>query len=132
MERNTSFIHTGLSRGEVVGGIFWLSLGSLVSLLLEVVYLGTWITLPGGAQVAFPYTIIIAFLFNMILTRTSLLWTDNKPVAALPLFVWVLGFAFLLVWSVAVGDQLVGSNIRTVLLLFIGLAGGIWPLVKGK
>ncbi len=132
MERNKSFIHTGLSRGEVVGGIFWLSLGALVSLLLEVVYLGTWITLPGDTQIAFPYTILIAFLFNMVLTRTSMLWTDIKSVAAVPLFTWVLGFAFILVWSVAVGDQLVGSNIRSVLLLFAGIAGGIWPLVKGK
>lgn len=132
MERNKSFIHTGLSRGEVVGGIFWLSLGALVSLLLEVVYLGTWITLPGNTQIAFPYTILIAFLFNMVLTRTSMLWTDIKSVAAAPLFTWVLGFAFILVWSVAVGDQLVGSNIRSVLLLFAGIAGGIWPLVKGK
>lgn len=132
MERNKSFIHTGLSRGEVVGGIFWLSLGALVSLLLEVVYLGTWITLPGNTQIAFPYTILIAFLFNMVLTRTSMLWTDIKSVAAVPLFTWVLGFAFILVWSVAVGDQLVGSNIRSVLLLFAGIAGGIWPLVKGK
>lgn len=131
MERNKSFIHRGLSRGEVIGGIFWLSLGALVSLLLEVVYLGTWITLPGGTAIAFPYTIIIAFFFNMVLTRTSMLWTDNKPVAAIPLFTWVLGFAVLLVWPLAVGDQLIGSTMRTVLLLFIGLTGGIWPLVKG-
>ncbi len=132
MERNKSFIHTGLSRGEVVGGIFWLSLGALISLLLEVVYLGTWITLPGNTQIAFPYTIVLAFLFNMVLTRTSMLWTDIRSVAGIPLFTWVLGFAFILVWSVAVGDQLVGSNIRSVLLLFAGIAGGIWPLVKGK
>ncbi|WP_293953530.1 hypothetical protein [uncultured Corynebacterium sp.] len=132
VERNKSFIHTGLSRGEVVGGIFWLSLGALISLLLEVVYLGTWITLPGNTQIAFPYTIVLAFLFNMVLTRTSMLWTDIRSVAGIPLFTWVLGFAFILVWSVAVGDQLVGSNIRSVLLLFAGIAGGIWPLVKGK
>ncbi len=132
MERNRSFIHRGLSRGEVIGGIFWLSLGAVISLMLEVIYLGTWITLPGGTQVAFPYTIVIAFFFNMVLTRTSMLWTDIRSVAAIPMFVWVFGFAFLLVWSVVFGDQLVGSNIRTVLLLFVGLAGGIWPLVKEK
>lgn len=132
MERNKSFIHRDLARGEVVGGIFWLSLGALVSLLLEVVYLGTWLTLPGNTQIAFPYTILIAFLFNMVLTRTSMLWTDIRPVAATPLFAWVLGYAFILVWSAAVGDQLLGSNIRAVLLLFAGIAGGIWPLMKGK
>lgn len=131
MERNKSFIHRGLSRGEVIGGIFWLSLAAAISLLLEVVYLGTWITLPGGASMAFPYTIIIAFFFNMVLTRTSMLWTENRPVAAIPLFVWTLGFALFLIWPLAVGDQLVGSNIRSVLLLFMGLAGGIWPLMKG-
>ena len=131
VERNRSFIHRGLSRGEVVGGIFWLSLGALISLLLEVVYLGTWITLPGGAAMAFPYTIILAFFFNMVLTRSSLLWTDNKPVAAIPLFTWLLGFALLLIWPLAVGDQLLGSNMRSVLLLVAGLAGGIWPLARG-
>ncbi len=131
VERNKSFIHRGLGRGEIVGGIFWLSLGALISLLLEVIYLGTWISFPDGAQIAFPYTIVIAFLFNMVLTRTSMLWTDIKPVAAIPLFVWLFGFALLAVWAVAMGDQLVASTMRSVLLLSAGLAGGIWPLAKG-
>ncbi|ANE03685.1 hypothetical protein [Corynebacterium crudilactis] len=130
--QNKSFIHQNLGTGEVIGGLFWLSLGALISVLLEVIYLGARATLPGGASIAIPYTIIIAFLFNMVLTRTSMLWTNHWLAKFTSLIVWALGFMALLVWSVAVGDQLVPNNIRTVLLLFAGCAGGIWPAVKGK
>lgn len=131
-ERNRSFIHRDLSRGEVVGGIIWLCIGALASLLLEVFYLGTWLTLPGGFRVPFPYMIIVAFLFNMVLSRTAMLWTRSTPVAMAPLGTWVAGFIAMLVWSVVVGDQLLAANLRTVLLLFAGAAGGIWPFVRGK
>lgn len=130
--RNKSFIHRNLGKGEVFGGLFWLSLGALISVLLEVIYLGTRITLPGGTSLAFPYTIAIAFLFNMVLTRTSMLWTDHWLAKFTPLTVWILGFMALLVWTVVAGDQIIPNNIRTVLLLFAGFSGGIWPAVKGK
>lgn len=131
-ERNKSFIHRDLGRGEVVGGIIWLCVGALASLLLEVFYLGVRITLPGGFSMPFPYMIIVAFLFNMVLTRTAMLWTRSRPGALAPLGCWLAGFIALLVWSVVVGDQLLSSNLRTVLLLSAGAAGGIWPLVRGK
>ncbi|ALC05502.1 hypothetical protein CDES_05325 [Corynebacterium deserti GIMN1.010] len=130
--RNKSFIHRNLGTGEVVGGLFWLSLGALISVLLEVIYLGTRIPLPGGSSLAFPYTIVVAFLFNMVLTRTSILWTDHWLAKFTPLITWIVGFMALLVWTVVEGDQLVPNNIRTVLLLFAGFAGGIWPAVKAK
>lgn len=130
--RNQGFIHRDFSRGEAIGGLFWLSLGALISVVLEVIYLGTWVTLPGGQQIAFPYTIVIAFFFTMVLSRTSVLWTDRKLIAAIPLFVWLAGYLAMLLWPAFTGDQLLGSNIRSVLLLAAGIAGGVWPLIKNN
>lgn len=99
---------------------------------MEVFYLGTWITLPGGTSVAFPVTIVIAFFFTMVLSRTAVLWTDRMAVAGVPLYTWVAGYLLLLLWPALTGDQLLGSNIRSVLLLAAGLVGGVWPLVSHK
>ena len=126
------FVRTDFSRGEAVGGLIWLSVAAFISVLLEVVYLGTWVTLPGGARLAVPYTIVLAFLFNMVLTRTARLWNPEPVVAAIPLYVWLAGYFALMMGVVVTGDQLVGSNIRSVLLLFAGVAGGVWPLMRGK
>lgn len=115
------------STAEMVGGLVWLSLAALVSVLLEVVYLGTWI-----GSVAVPFTIPIAFLFNLVLTKTALLWSEKVAVAAVPLYVWTGGFLLLTFWVGVTGDQLVGSNIRSIGLLFAGLAGGGWPLIMKK
>ncbi|MCS5478875.1 hypothetical protein NYP18_04305 [Corynebacterium sp. YIM 101645] len=125
-------VRTDFSRGEAVGGLVWLSVAALIAVLLQVVYLGTWVTLPGGFRVAVPYTIVLAFLFNMVLTRTAKLWSPRPAFAAVPLYAWLAGFLLLLSGVVVTGDQLVGDNIRTVLLLFAGVAGGVWPLVRGK
>ena len=54
------------TRGEAVAGMAWLCLGAIISMFLEVIYLGTWMF-----GVAVPYTIPIAFCFNMVLTRTG-------------------------------------------------------------
>lgn len=131
-EKTRSFIRTDFSRGEAVAGLAWLSLGALISVLLEIVYLGTWITLPGGAQVAFPYTIVIAFLFTMVLTRTAKLWTTRPWLAAVPLYVWIGGYLVFAFWVEVTGDQLVGANIRAILLFVAGIAGGVWPLVNRR
>ncbi|MFC6146355.1 hypothetical protein [Corynebacterium nasicanis] len=125
-------MRTDFSRGEAVGGLVWLSVAALIAVLLQVVYLGTWVTLPGGARLAVPYTIPLAFLFNMVLTRTARLWNPEPLVAAIPLYVWLAGYGALMMGVVVTGDQLLGSNIRAVLLLFAGVAGGVWPLVRGK
>lgn len=126
------FIHQDFSRAEAVGGLFWLSLGALLSVFLEVVYLGTRITLPGGTSIAFPYTILFAFFFTMVLSRTAALWTERMAIAAIPLYVWVAGYTVLLLWPVLGDAQLLGSNIRSVLLLGAGVTGGIWPLIKTR
>lgn len=131
-EQTRRFIRTDFSRGEAVGGLVWLSIGAMISVLLEIIYLGTWLTLPGGAQVAFPYTIIIAFLFTMVLTRTAKLWTGNPWVAAAPLYVWIVGYLVFVFWVEVTGDQLVGANIRAILLLVAGIAGGMWPLINRR
>ncbi|WPF66954.1 MULTISPECIES: hypothetical protein [unclassified Corynebacterium] len=120
---------TDFSRGEAALGLFWLALAALVSVLLEVMYLGTWITLPGGAKVAFPYMIAVAFLFNRVLSRTALLWTRNAAIAGIPLWTWLAGYVALTMWVAVSGDQLVGNNIRSVALLIAGMIGGGWPLV---
>lgn len=127
-----SYIHKDFSRAEAAGGLFWLSLAALISVLLEVVYLGSWITLPGGHAVAFPYTIAIAFLFTMVLSRTAVLWSDRMVIAAIPLYVWIAGYTLLMMWPVFTGDHLLASSIRSVLLLAAGVVGGIWPLIKAK
>lgn len=123
-ERHT---YRGFGRGEQAFGLFWLCLGALVSVLLEVVYLGTWI---GGVPV--PYTIVIAFLFNMVLTRTGLLWSKNFAVALIPAYAWTAGFFILTMWVGVTGDQLVGTNLRSILLLLAGLTGAGWPLIRRK
>lgn len=130
--KQQGFIQHDFSRGEAVGGLFWLSLGALISVIMEVFYLGTWIALPGGTSVAFPVTIVIAFFFTMVLSRTAVLWTDRMAVAGVPLYTWVAGYLLLLLWPALTGDQLLGSNIRSVLLLAAGLVGGVWPLVSHK
>lgn len=129
---SSSFVPFEFSRGEAVSGLLWLSVGALLSLVLEVVYLGAYITLPSGMRIAFPITILIAWWFSKVLTKTARLWTPNPLIAAVPLIVWVLGFFAFLVIGSTTGDQWLGSNIRTVALLFAGLIGGVWPFVVSK
>ncbi|MDO5097118.1 MAG: hypothetical protein Q4D85_00055 [Corynebacterium sp.] len=119
--------YQGFSKGEAAFGLLWLSIGSLLSVLLEVVYLGTWIF---GVPV--PYTIPIAFFFNMVLTKTAMLWSKNTTIALIPLWVWVAGFFMLTMMVSVTGDQLVGANIRSILLLVAGVIGGGWPMIAQK
>lgn len=135
---NAGFVRTDFSRGEAITGLVWLGLGALVSLLLEVVYLGVRLPLPGGSDIAFPVTIIIAWWFNGVLTRTATLWVkDSRSVGGLmvrisPLAVWLLGYLVLMFGVVVTGDQMVGNNIPSMLLLLAGVAGGVWPIVDSK
>lgn len=117
-------VYRGFSRAEAAWGLVWLMLGALVSVFLEVVYLGTWI-----GRVPFPFTIVIAGLGNIVLTRTAALWSDRAPIRLLPLFAWLLGFFVLMVMPAFTADQLLLPSLRTLLLLGAGVAGGVWPLV---
>lgn len=122
-----SYVYQGFSRAEVAWGIFWITLGALTSLLLEVVYLDTRID---GFPV--PYTIVVAFLFNRVLTKTSLLWSRTPAIALIPIFVWIAGFVVLTMTPGITGDQIVGQNLRAILLLGAGVAGGSWPLLSRR
>lgn len=124
------------SRAEAIGGLFWLVLGALLSLLLEVVYLGATIPIGDGHRLPFPVTILIAFGFNWVLARTARLWnacfTSSATVTAVPVVAWVLGFLFFAFSEALGGDQMLGNNIRTVLLFLAGILGGVWPVFGRK
>ncbi|MCK7642917.1 hypothetical protein JIM95_008400 [Corynebacterium sp. CCM 8835] len=126
------YIYREHTTGEKVVGLAWLSVGALLSVLLEVVYVGARITVPTGQTVAFPFTILIAFGFTLVLSRTALLWTENRLVAGIPLGVWLLGYLALLIWPEVTGDIIVAQTLRGALLLVAGTAGGGWPLIRGK
>ncbi|MCT1627772.1 hypothetical protein M3B04_02290 [Corynebacterium sanguinis] len=118
-------VRDNFSRGEAVWGIIWLCIGAAVSVLLEVVYLGaTVFGLP------FPLSIVAAFFFNAVLTKTALLWSSIRAIAFIPLAVWVGVFLVLLVVLPAGATMLAPNNILTVVLMFAGLAGGVWPVLK--
>lgn len=125
-------MRTDFSRGEQVTGLIWLSLGALLSLFLEVIYLTVRIPLADGASIAFPITIVIAAAFNVVLTRTARLWSDSTYIAAIPLIVWGLGFFGLMLLVPITGDVIVGNNILSLLLLLAGIGGGVWPFLKQK
>src|SRR5699024_1931679 len=58
---SSSFVPFEFSRGEAIGGLIWLSVGAALSLVLEVVYLGAYITMPSGMRIAFPLTILVGW-----------------------------------------------------------------------
>lgn len=119
--------YQGFSKSEAFFGLLWLSIGAALSVVLEVVYLGTWLF-----GVAVPYTIVVAFFFNMVLTKTAKLWTKNNAIALIPVWVWLVGFFLLTMLVPLMGDQLVGENIRSLLLMIAGVAGGSWPVIAQK
>lgn len=110
--------------GEAAAGLTWLSAGALVSLALEVAYVGGMV----GAIVS-P---IAALLFNAVLTKTSRLWTTSRLVALAPLGVWLAGFLVTILVLPAFGFSPVPPNAGAVLLLLAGLTGGVWPLLRAK
>ncbi|MDO4910480.1 MAG: hypothetical protein Q3972_01895 [Corynebacterium sp.] len=114
---------------EVAFALLWICIGSLISVLLEVVYLGARIEI-NGRYIPIPYMIIVAYLFNSVLTRTVLLWTRNILIISIPLLVWILGYLALTFGPAASGAILVGSSIWSALLILAGMAGGYMPLVR--
>ena len=121
------------ARGEAATGIAWLSVAALVSLVLEVAYLGTRIDV-GGLSIPLPWTIIAAYVFNLIITRTAMLWTKSRNIAMVPMWTWIAGYVFLWIWTGLPfgGDQVLGETIRTIALLVAGIVGGGWPLRHPK
>lgn len=125
-------MRTNFSRGEQVAGLIWLSLGALLSLFLEVIYLTARIPLANGASIAFPISIVIAAAFNVVLTRTARLWSDSTYIAAIPVIVWGLVFFGLMLLVPITGDVIVANNILSLLLFLAGMGGGVWPFLKQK
>ena len=128
-----SQVREDIDRGEMITGIVWLSVAALVSLVLEVVYLGTRIDV-GGLSIPVPWTIAAAYLFNLIITRTAMLWTKSRNIAMVPMWTWIAGYVFLWIWTGLPfgGDQVLGETIRTIALLVAGIVGGGWPLRHPK
>lgn len=123
MEDRTPYVHQGFSRGEAFFGLMWLCIASFISVFLEVFYLGTWI-----GPVPVPYTIVIAFFFNLVLGKTAGLWTKSVPVKLAPLWVWCAGYGVFMMWSGVGGDQLLLNSFRSIALLIAGIGGGVWAL----
>lgn len=122
------------TRGERTAGIVWLCVGALAAVLLAVLYLGSRITV-GDLAVPFPWPLVATPWFLTVLTRTALLWTDNRAVAAAPLWTWLAGYLVLVFWPAlpgSGGDTILGASLTTLLLLPIGLAGGGWALLRLK
>ena len=128
-----SQVREAIARGEMSPGIAWLSVAALVSLVLEVAYLGTRIDV-GGLSIPLPWTIIAAYVFNLIITRTAMLWTKSRNIAMVPMWTWIAGYVFLWIWTGLPfgGDQVLGETIRTIALLVAGIVGGGWPLRHPK
>lgn len=120
-------IRTDFSRGEQIGGLVWLVVGALCSLTLEVVYLTARVPWFDGASVAFPITILIAFWFNGVLTRTARLWSENPYIAGVPGLAWVVGFLAFMLGAAISDGSLLPNNILSLLLFAAGIAGSVWP-----
>ncbi|WP_448851217.1 hypothetical protein [Corynebacterium sp. 335C] len=118
-------------RGEVPMALTWLTVGALMGLLLEIIYLGAWVQI-GSVAVPVPWTIVVAYLLNLIITNTALLWTERSILAAVPVMAWAVGYLGVLLWQGLPfgGDQAMAPGLRMVLLLAAGLAGGSWPLFR--
>ncbi|MFD5867459.1 hypothetical protein ACFWGD_02435 [Corynebacterium sp. NPDC060344] len=128
-----SQVREDIGRGEMVTGIAWLTVAALVSLVLEVVYLGARVDV-GGMSIPVPWTIAAGYVFNLIITRTAMLWTPNRNIALVPMWAWIAGYVFLWIWTGLPfgGDQVLGETIRSVALLIAGIVGGGWPLRHRK
>lgn len=115
-------VRDNFTRGEAVAGLVWLSVGALVSLALEVVYLSSrvgWLVFP-----------LIALLFNAVLTKTARLWSDSFWVALVPLAVWLTGFFAAMFVLPAFGFSPVPADASALLLFAAGIIGGVWPIAR--
>ncbi len=92
-----------------------LVLDALITLVLEVLYLPTYIN-----TVAFPLSAVLAGVVNILLVMGVRSITHRVGVMILPLAAWTFGFLLCSV-SGPGGDILLGSDWRTLLLLFCGL-----------
>lgn len=127
---NKSQARKDTTRAERISGITWLTVGALFCLFVSVLYVG--VRLPvGDSSIPFPWTVVFAFFMNRAITKTALLWTDNRMIAGIPVWVWIFGFVVLAAWPALPfgGDTLVAGNIWALALMISGAIGGMWPLL---
>ncbi|MEJ4112754.1 hypothetical protein ACGE24_03865 [Corynebacterium kroppenstedtii] len=120
-----------ISNGERIAGLVWLTVGAALSFLLEMVYLGSRITIAGHTYI-FPITIFIAAGFNYVLVTTALLWTKTMIWASMPAVVWTVLYFVAVVWPSLPGTHgttWIVPNLPGVLFLIAGVAGAGWPLM---
>lgn len=127
---NKSQVRKDTTRAERISGIVWLSIGALFGLFISVLYIGTRITV-GDTTYPLPWPIIFAPWFNAVITKTALLWTDNRTIAGIPAIVWVLGYVLVGAWPNLPfgGDTLLPGTLWSMLLMIAGALGAAWPLL---
>ncbi|WP_406605800.1 hypothetical protein [Corynebacterium kroppenstedtii] len=121
-----------VSKGERIAGIAWLTVGSVLSFFLEMVYLGSRITI-GGHTYPFPYMILIAAGFNYVLGTTVLLWTKKLAWASIPGVTWIVLYFIAVTWPSLPGTRgttWIVPNLIGVLFMIAGVAGAAWPLMR--
>jgi hypothetical protein len=92
-----------------------LVLDALITLALEVLYLPTYLD-----TVAFPVSAVLAGVINVLLVMGVRSVTTRVGFAFLPIAAWAFGFLLCSVTGPG-GDIMLGSDWRTLLLLFCGL-----------
>lgn len=92
-----------------------LVIDALITLALEVLYLPTYI-----GTVAFPLSAVLAGVINVLLVMGVRSVTPRVGLMFLPIAAWIVGF-LICSMSGPGGDIMLGSDWRTVLLLFCGL-----------
>ncbi|MFI6366356.1 hypothetical protein ACIBG0_26810 [Nocardia sp. NPDC050630] len=109
----TSGADENLPLGPVIIAV--LILDALITLALEVLYLPTYIN-----TVAFPLSAVLAGVINVLLVMGVRSITQRVSAMMLPIAAWTLGFLTCSVTGPG-GDIMLGSDWRTLLLLFCGL-----------
>ncbi|WP_433711507.1 hypothetical protein ACQP2U_35495 [Nocardia sp. CA-084685] len=109
----TSGADENLPLGPVIIAV--LTLDALITLALEVLYLPTYIN-----TVAFPLSAVLAGVINVLLVMGVGSITQRVSAMMLPIAAWTLGFLTCSVTGPG-GDIMLGSDWRTLLLLFCGL-----------
>lgn len=124
-----SQVRRDTSRAERIAGIVWLTIGALFCLFVSVLYIGSRVTI-GSVNLPLPWTILFAGLMLYVLSKTALLWTDNKLIAGIPAATWLAGFVILAAWPALPlgGDMIVPASLWAMLLMIAGMIGGGFPL----
>ncbi|WP_327093582.1 hypothetical protein OIE68_25385 [Nocardia vinacea] len=105
--------HENLPLGPAIIAV--LVLDALIALALEVLYLPTYIN-----TIAFPLSAVLAGVVNVLLVMGVRSITHRVSAMFLPVAAWTLGFLTCSVTGPG-GDIMLGSDWRTLLLLFCGL-----------